>query len=165
MDRRPNFARRENYIKNSLNYESMISQKTKYAIRAILYLSLNRYNADLVSGIEVAKELKIPAPFTVKILQELARNGIISSTKGPRGGFHLTEKNIKLPLLRVLEAMDDTAFFNTCALGLAVCSSEHPCPIHNTIKEVRKNLLHVFYSKTIKDISAEIIEHQFCLVK
>lgn len=51
----------------------MLSQKTKYALRAVLYLSVQAKNQEIKGGKEISDELKIPSAFTNKILQELAK--------------------------------------------------------------------------------------------
>lgn len=144
----------------------MLSQKTKYAIRAVLYLSVNASkNGKLKGGKEISEELKIPSAFTIKILQELAKKNIISSVKGPKGGFYLSEKNLNLPLIRIIDAMDDMAFFNSCGLGLSECSEEKPCPVHGTFKIARNNLFQLFSKKNISELSEEIINNDFILVR
>lgn len=143
----------------------MFSQKTKYALRVVLLLSLKSDTGDKVSGQEVAKNLKVPAAFTGKILQELARKNIVSSVKGPGGGFYLSKQNRKKPLLEIVKAMDDMQFFTSCGLGLTECSETHPCPVHDDFKAVRNKLLHLFASKTINEISDEIVKRNLFLVR
>ncbi|NUM50634.1 MAG: Rrf2 family transcriptional regulator [Flavobacteriales bacterium] len=143
----------------------MLSQKTKYALRAVLYLSVQAKSQKIKGGKEISDELKIPSAFTNKILQELAKKDIVSSVKGPRGGFFLSEKNLRLPLIQIINAMDDMAFFHSCGLGLSECSEEKPCPVHGTFKIARNNLFQLFSTKTIKELSEEIINKDFFLVR
>lgn len=144
----------------------MLTQKTKYAIRGVLYLATTSTEIPtLKSGKDVSKALKIPLAFTGKILQQLARENIILSTKGPGGGFGLSEKNMNVPLYKILEVMDDTSFFTECGLGLSECSEAHPCPIHNTFKKSREDLLQLFKEKTIKDLSDDVRGNLLYLVR
>ena len=143
----------------------MLSQKCKYAIRAVLLLSLEQRNDKLMGAREIATALKMPFAFTGKILQELVKKGIISSTKGPKGGFYLSKQDLNHPLIRIVEAIDDISFFNSCGLGLSECSEEHPCPVHDTFKIARDNLLTLFKTKLIKDLSDEILRNKLSLVR
>lgn len=144
----------------------MLSQKCKYAIRAVLYLSVSTSEiGNLKGGKDVSKVLKMPLAFTGKILQELARENIISSLKGPRGGFFLSEENLLIPLIRIIEVMGDLSYFKSCGLGLSECSEDHPCPIHDTFKVSRDNLLSMFRSKTIGDLAKDIEESELFLVR
>jgi Rrf2 family iron-sulfur cluster assembly transcriptional regulator len=71
----------------------MLSKSSKYAIRAVLHIAKAASKKEKIDSKKVAFELEIPAPFLAKTLQELTRKKIVSSIKGPHGGFYLTEKN------------------------------------------------------------------------
>lgn len=142
----------------------MLSNKSKYAIRAVLYLCANsRKNKTKLSGKDVSEALKTPLAFTVKILQELAKTPVISSSKGPGGGFYLTKENCNSTLLELLEVFGDDEFFTSCALGLPDCSDDHPCPIHESVKKSRMEMRSVFQNKTIAEISKGIEDNSFVL--
>ena len=143
----------------------MISKKCKYALRAVLHLAVESSITDKVGLRSLADELKIPAPYLGKILQELVSKHIISSTKGPNGGFYLTKKNQGAPLLRIVEAVDGLGFFTNCGLGIEECSDHHPCPIHNDFKVIRDHFKKVFTNKTIQDLAGEITLHNLILVR
>lgn len=144
----------------------MLSQKCKYAIRAVLYLSLeSKQKKGLKGGRDVAEALKTPLAFTSKILLELSRDKIVSSVKGPRGGFYIPEENMKLPVIKIVESMGDLAYFTSCGLGLEECSNDRPCPIHDTFKIGRDSLYELFKNKTIEELGTEIIESDLFLVR
>lgn len=142
----------------------MISNKCKYALRAILFLAVESNETKKIRISELSEELKIPAPYLGKILQELVPKSIISSIKGPRGGFYLTEKNQQAPLIKIIEAIDGLAYFEKCGLGLEDCSDSHPCPIHEDFKKSRDHLKTVFTNKTIRELASEIIANELILV-
>lgn len=144
---------------------AMLSQKLKYSLRAVLYLSLRETSDDPVGALEISRALKIPAAYTGKILQELARNEIISSQKGPNGGFYLTKANRSARIIRVVEIVDGVSMFHSCGLGLSQCSETRPCPFHDTFKSIRTSLLAVFRSKTIGELSQDILNHDLFLVR
>lgn len=141
----------------------MLSNKCKYAIRAVLYLASVNKSQPMVGGVQVAEYLMMPQAFTVKILQELARFGVISSAKGPGGGFYLTENNLKLPVLRIVECMDGLDVFHRCGLGLSECSNEHPCPLHETFSQFRDDLHRSFLNLSVEKLSADVNQHQYRL--
>lgn len=144
----------------------MLSQKSKYAIRAVLFIAVESSDKKgLKGGREIADTLKIPYAFTVKILQELAKKGIISSIKGPHGGFYLSSQNAKTPIIEIVETMGDGDYFNACGLGLTACSEEHPCPIHDVFKIGRDKLQTLFKTKTIGDLGKEVKESELFLVR
>ncbi|OFY63723.1 MAG: hypothetical protein A3H98_06510 [Bacteroidetes bacterium RIFCSPLOWO2_02_FULL_36_8] len=143
----------------------MLSQKCKYAIRAILHLATHTGTNEKKNIKVLAGELKIPTPYLGKILQGLVPKNIISSIKGPNGGFFMTEKNLKTPLITIVEAIDGLSFFETCGLGLEECSDTHPCPIHNDFKKIRTFYQNLLVKKTIGKFSVEIKDKEWSLVR
>jgi Rrf2 family protein len=117
------------------------------------------HNASIDSKIgikEIAKELDLPAHYLGKILQQLTKNKIIQSIKGPNGGFYLDKKSQEIKLIRVIEVIDDLDFFTNCGLGLKECSEDHPCPLHDDFKIYRDGLWGLFNSKSILDLVSKI---------
>lgn len=134
----------------------MFSKSCEYAIRAALYVSSNSINGSKLSIKEIAKEIDSPEPFTAKILQTLSREKIISSIKGPNGGFYLDPKAKPIPLNTIVKAMDGEDVLHACSLGLKVCSDASPCPIHHEIKRYKDRLRKIMKEKTIQDLNKEL---------
>lgn len=65
----------------------MLSNQSKYAIRAVLCLAINSDSDHKMGSKEIAKRIDVPAPFLAKIFQLLSKAKLIRSTKGPNGGF------------------------------------------------------------------------------
>ena len=129
----------------------MFSNSTKYAIRAIVYMMKNTSsNRDTV--VDMAAKLDIPKPFLSKILQQLAKSNIISSSKGRGGGFYLSEDNLKRPLIDVVIAIEGHNVFNQCILGLAECSDAKPCILHVYYKDFRQSLEKSVCEESIDDL-------------
>ncbi len=82
---------------------------------------------------ELAKKLKIPEHFLGKVLSLLVKKKFVSSTKGPTGGFTLEADPDKLTLYRILASLDSLeGLEDNCIMGLAACTPEHPCALHDT---------------------------------
>lgn len=92
----------------------MLSKSSKYAIRAVLYIANNTSEKKKIGSKEVAETLEIPAPFLAKTLQELTKAEIISSMKGPNGGFYLTDKNEQKSLFDIIDCIDNAHKFEEC---------------------------------------------------
>ena len=135
----------------------MLSKSSKYAIRAVLYLSLNSSEQKKYSPKKIADVIHIPAPFLAKTLQELTRRSLISSSKGRNGGFYLTEDNKHNTLISIVDAIDGLDKFQECILGLSVCSNENPCSLHHSVSPLRKKMVEELTFKTIDDLTKEII--------
>jgi len=134
----------------------MISKSCKYAIRAVLCIASRKSDERMLSITEIAKEIHAPNAFTAKIAQTLARHKIITSLKGPYGGFYMEKHQAELPLITVVNAIDGLSVFNECGLGLSNCSGKRPCPIHNDYKIVRERMFKMFNKITAKNLSQSI---------
>ncbi|OFY86800.1 MAG: Rrf2 family transcriptional regulator [Bacteroidetes bacterium RIFCSPLOWO2_12_FULL_35_15] len=131
----------------------MFSKACEYALKAVLYLSLNS-SEDRKLGIkEIAEKLNLPSPFLGKILQNLVRHKILDSTKGPNGGFYFKKNSKKIFIIKIVEIIDGLEFFEKCGMGLKHCSSIKPCPIHNDLMPYRQKLKEMLEEKTIADLT------------
>ena len=133
----------------------MLSNSCKYAIRAILYLAYNSSRSKKVGSKMIAERINIPAPFLAKIFQKLSKQKIIRSSKGPHGGFYLTEKELSKTLFDVVKCIDGLSIFENCFLGLPKCSDENPCAIHNIVSPCKKHLKQELSDKSIAEIAEE----------
>jgi Rrf2 family protein len=135
----------------------MFSKATEYALRATIFIAQKGTEEKKLSIDEIATAIDSPKSFTAKILQALTRdNHIISSVRGPNGGFYLTEKSKQLPVRIILQAMGDEEVLEKCVLGLKQCSEQQPCPMHQQYKSIRRQLKELFVTKTIQQFASEI---------
>ena len=133
----------------------MLSNTSKYAIRSVIYLSLFSSDTKKVGLKEIARNLELPAPFLGKILQILARHGILSSTKGPNGGFSLGKSAQEITPMEIVEIIDGEKVFDICLIRTTSCSHDIPCSIHDKVSPARKEIKTLFLSLTIADLASE----------
>ncbi len=134
----------------------VFSKSTEYAIRALVYLALNSSPNQRFGTKRIADDLDFPEHYLGKVLQQLARNNIISSAKGPNGGFCVDSNAMDISLLKVIESIDGLTFFNTCGLGLHECDDEKPCPVHKDYQIFRGDFYKMLSEKTIKEMKEDI---------
>lgn len=133
----------------------MLSKASKYAISAVLHLTNNSTPEKKIGSKEIADILQIPAPFLAKTLQQLTKKRIISSIKGPNGGFFLTEKNKNKTLFDIIECVDDIEKFNSCYLGQNNCNKNNPCVAHFIYAPFKDKLISKLKTKTILEMAKE----------
>ncbi len=136
----------------------MLSNQSKYAIRAVLYLAIYSSKTNKIGAKKVAELIDVPAPFLAKIFQTLSREKIISSAKGPNGGFFLTEKELSKNLMDIIECIDGLDSFNSCYVGLPKCSDENPCAIHHIAAPCRDLLVKELTERSIKNFAEDTKE-------
>jgi len=136
----------------------MFSNSSKYAIKAVLYLALNSSEENKVMIKDIAEPINVPQAYIAKLMQELSRQDVISSTRGPRGGFYLSEENKKLPLMKIVNVIDGEKRINSCLLSLEHCNEEKPCPLHEMVVNSKRDLLRSLETKTICDLAKLVKE-------
>lgn len=136
----------------------MFSKSCEYAIRAIIFICSKRKNQKVVKIQEIAEAIDAPVYYTSKILQELSRQHIIGSLKGPSGGFFIDEQHGKIPLIEIVRAIDGEKIFTGCGLGIEICSEKNPCPLHKEFKSIRTNLKKMLESTTVDKLSNKLLD-------
>ena len=131
----------------------MISNSSKYAIKAVLYLGLNSDENNKIMAKDIAGPVKAPLPYISKLLQELARKGLISSQKGPKGGFYLSEDNRANTLMAIVTAIDGEMRINACVLDLEKCNENRPCPLHHAVYPSKSVLINYLTTESIDSFS------------
>lgn len=134
----------------------MFSKSCEYAIKAALHICGNTRNGERLSIKEIAEAIESPEPFTAKILQELAKKEIISSAKGPGGGFYIDPKGRAVTMIEIIDAIDGKRAFERCGLGLKECSETRPCPIHKEFKAYSARLKNLLTTKTLQEMSRSV---------
>jgi Rrf2 family protein len=134
----------------------MFSNSSKYAIKAVLYLALNSSEEKKIMVKDIANPINVPQAYIAKLLQDLSRQNIISSTRGPKGGFYLSETNKKQPLKRIIHVIDGEKRLASCLLSLESCDDEKPCPLHKLAWPLRNQLLNNLENSTICDLARDV---------
>ncbi len=136
----------------------MITNASKYAIRAVVYLAENASIDHKLGAKEVAENVNLPKYFIAKILQQLAKGEIINSVKGPQGGFYLNELKLQKTVLDIIHYIDEEDVFDNCFMGLKQCSDENPCPVHHVVSPFKKQILEEL-NKTIEEFANDVKEN------
>ncbi len=133
----------------------MFSRTCEYAIRAILYIAANSdpEKQERLGIKTIAKDLEVPTHFLSKILQTLTRHGLLSSIKGPNGGFYLNKTQRKKPPIKIVETIDGNAIFKKCGLGLKYCSDKKPCPVHFEFAKYRDGIKSMLSTQNIQEMA------------
>ncbi len=131
----------------------MFSNTSKYGIRAVMYLAQNVKGDEKIGIKKISEDLKIPTPFLGKILQSLAKSKLLSSTKGPHGGFGLNKSPYDLTIYDIVVVLDGDDIFNDCLIGVGDCASNHSdayfCPVHDKYSPIKEKLIEFFKGETI----------------
>jgi Rrf2 family iron-sulfur cluster assembly transcriptional regulator len=135
----------------------MLSNSCKYGMRAVLYLAGKPKDNGKTGIKQICNDLNLPIPFMAKILQQLTRQKILDSSKGPHGGFSLMKDPKKITLLDIVRTIDGDEIFTNCVIQNVPCKctdkSRKECSLHEDFTKVRTELITMFSTKTISDLA------------
>ena len=114
----------------------LYSKTCEHAIRALAYLAA-RPLGQLCLVDEIAEAEDMPRPFTSKILRDLVRAGVLTSSRGPGGGYAMARDPEEVSLLEIMQIIDGADRVDRCAVGLDLCNEYAPCPLHDKFQPLR----------------------------
>ncbi len=132
----------------------MYSRSVEYAFRALTYLARQPKGSQKLAR-QIARSERVPAFFLAKTLQQLARNGVLRSVKGPTGGFALDRPPSKITMMEVIEVLDGTDTYDRCIVGLRECNDQVLCPVHDGFKLLRDRLKRYLSRTTVAQLVSE----------
>jgi Rrf2 family protein len=133
----------------------MLSQTAEYALRSVLYLARETSGAPTSADV-IADRLGAPRNYLSKTLNTLAKRGIVSSIRGPHGGFKLVASPDALTISEVVRAFDEPRPRSVCLLGGQPCDDRQPCGAHFRWKGVAADMMAPLHNTTI----AELLEDE-----
>lgn len=124
-----------------------ITRQADYALRAMLYLSRLDTNIRAATS-QIADEQQIPPSFLAKIISQLSIAGLISTSRGARGGVTLARPAEDITLLDVVEAIDGPISLNVCSHSAGACPFGEDCPIQPIWSDAQIELVNRLKSTT-----------------
>lgn len=138
----------------------MFSSTAEYTLRAVVYLATNR--PGLRNSESIAEKTKVPAAYISKILKDLVEAGIVTSRRGPNGGFALARDPQAITVLEVVNAADPIQRIRTCPLGIPTHGS-NLCLLHKKLDSAIGLVEEALASSTIADMIEPVGGGSKCL--
>ncbi|GAB7027473.1 RrF2 family transcriptional regulator [Geotalea toluenoxydans] len=134
----------------------MISKKTKYALKALIYLSRTKKGEPVLIA-DLAEDEKIPKKFLELILLTLKNNGILHSRKGKGGGYSLGKLPKEISMGSVIRMLEGPLAPVPCVSETAYskcteCEDETTCGIRLVMKDVRDAITQILDHTTLQDV-------------
>ena len=117
----------------------LITRDIDYAVRALIYMADNK-NEGAVPVPELVDELGITRPFLRKIMQVLAKAGVVESYKGNKGGFRLIKKPGDIYLIDLIEIFQGKFSLNECLLNKGICPNESNCILKDRVEDIEEKV-------------------------
>ena len=131
----------------------------EYAVHGLIYLT--RVPTGKPTQVaEVAKGIDVPETYLRKVFRQLARGGILSSQRGARGGFYLSQRPENISLKDVVEAVDGSLPGYGCLKDRKSCGITSNCPVKEAFEQARQKMAEVLGATSIKNLRDDLLSHR-----
>ena len=131
-----------------------LSKKADYALIAMKHLAL-REGRGSSSAREIAEQYSIPVELMAKVLQRLARRGLLSSQQGTRGGYQLARESGSISLADVIQAIDGPLTVTACSAHSQRCGQFATCNVRDPLWKIRELILGALSTSTVYEMAVD----------
>jgi len=134
----------------------MLSKKTKYGLKAMVYLARNEKGGPILIS-KISQNERIPLKFLEGILLDLKKNGLLASKKGKGGGYFLDKKSSEISIATIIRVLDGPIALLPCVSlnyyqKCEDCVDEESCSLNRVMIQVRDKTLKVLEKQTLADL-------------
>jgi len=129
----------------------MLSLTADYALRAVLVLA-REPRGTAVRAEMIAAAIGAPRNYLAKTMNVLAKAGVVTSTRGPLGGFMLAVDPTALTVARIAEVFDEPRPTANCLLGRTPCDAARPCAAHARWAATMRVVRDAFSTTSVADL-------------
>jgi Rrf2 family transcriptional regulator, iron-sulfur cluster assembly transcription factor len=133
-----------------------LTKGADYGARGALYLA-SKPQDTVVLVSEIAEAENLPESYLAKIFQDLAKEGIVRSHRGAKGGFSLARPATEITLREVVEAIEGPITLSRCLAPWEGCDKQETCALHPVLREAQATLLQALESASLADLAARKI--------
>jgi Rrf2 family protein len=136
----------------------MLSKKTKYGIKALVYLAKQEDRSPVQISV-ISESENISRKFLESILLTLRKNGVLGSKKGKGGGYYLLKNPKDIPMTTVMRLLEGPIAMVPCvSLNFYEkcddCPDENACAVNKIMLKVRDNTLEILRNTSLADLSS-----------
>ena len=131
-----------------------LSKKADYGLIAVKHLAMHR-KEHACSANEIADEYGISSTLMAKVLQKLARRGMVAAKHGSSGGYQLAKEPSQISALDVITAIDGPVLITSCVTSHGNCDATDKCSVREPLRRVNESILSVLGAVTISQMSED----------
>ena len=131
-----------------------LSRKADYALIALKHLA-QFGNSDSLSAADIASSYGISTPLLAKVLQRLAKKGLVVARHGSTGGYTLARGPATITALDVVEAIDGPMSITSCLTRRGQCYHLPKCTVRDPLRRVNDTVLQVLHQVTLSQLADE----------
>ena len=127
------------------------SKKIDYGLMALRHIAEEEEDCT-VNAKQIAEEYNIPPELLAKVLQRLARQGLITGQNGPKGGYVLAKHPHEMTVGEVIKAIDGPVGLVDCLHGND-CEQMERCTVRSPIEKIQNSINQLLDSITVDEIT------------
>jgi Rrf2 family protein len=135
-----------------------LSKKTDYALMAMKHLAVQGSSGGpgAASAREIAEHYDIPIELLAKILQRLARRGLLTSHQGTRGGYSLARPATVISIADVIQAVDGPLTVTACSVHDQACGQYSKCNVRDPLWRIKDRILTSLAACSLDEIASDV---------
>ena len=139
-----------------------LSKKADYGLIALKHLAMHHGEGSYSAG-DIAEVYGISTPLMAKVLQKLARVGLVAARHGSSGGYSLARDASRITALDAINAIDGPLVITSCVTHRGECDQITTCTVRQPLRRVNESILEVLNKVTISQMtddapSSEVVE-------
>jgi Rrf2 family protein len=131
-----------------------LSKKADYGLIAMKHLALLPESGSL-SAREIAERYDIPVEVLAKVLQRLARQGLLASHQGTRGGYHLARPATAISVADVIQAIDGPISVTACFDDVVNCDQYSKCTVRDPLWRIKDRIVSALSACTVFEMATD----------
>src|SRR6202167_3799632 len=131
-----------------------LTKKADYGLIALRHLAVARSRTS-ASAKDIADSYGIPLPLLSKVLQKLARGGLLASEQGTNGGYRLARDAGDISALEAIRTIDGPIILTQCFTEHTGCYQTQLCPVREPLRKVHEGILGLLANITLADLSSD----------
>jgi Rrf2 family protein len=134
-----------------------LSKKADYALMAMKHLAV-RADGSSASAREIAEQYDIPVELLAKVLQRLARRGLLTSLQGTRGGYRLARPTTMISVADIIQAIDGPLTVTACSSEAENCGQYAKCNVRDPLWKIKDRIVSALTTCSLQEISSDLPE-------
>ena len=130
-----------------------LTTKGKYAVTALLDLSLNQSGKEFTSLSKIAARQDMPISYLEQLFRNLRKAGIVEAARGSTGGYRLSRHSSEINVSEVVASVEGAMDATQCG-GASDCHAGTRCLAHDLWSELNSQVDNFLISKSLEDVIA-----------
>jgi len=137
------------------------TKRADYGLMAIHYIAVHE-DLGAVSAKRIAEEFRIPAELLAKILQRLAKQGLIQSQNGPKGGYALAHRPAEITVGQVVRALEGPINIVSC-LEDTTCPQMDRCNLRRPVQKIQASIGQMLDTMSLAELMSDDVPELFVM--